>query len=62
MKGAWGHVSVAAYSGTLFICSVVVFTELKTLQGHRLIKRECQQGPVVSLFLECGTSVILPFP
>lgn len=62
MKGAWEHVSVAEYSGTLFICSVVVSIELNTLQGHRLIKRECQQGHVVSLFLESGASAILPFP
>lgn len=61
MKGAWEHVSVAAYSRTLFICSVVVFIELKTLQGHGLTKRERQQGHVVNLFLECGASVILPF-
>lgn len=62
MKGAWEHVSVAAYSGTLFICSVGVFIELKTLQGHRLIKRDCRQGHVVSFFLKCGASAILPFP
>lgn len=62
MKGAWQHVSVAECSGTLFICSIVVSVELNTLQGHRLTKRECQQRRVVSLFLESGASVILPFP
>lgn len=38
------------------------FIELKTLQGHRLIKRECWQGHMLSLFLECGDSAYIRIP
>lgn len=61
MKGAWENVAEGAYCGTL-IYSIVVFIKLKRLQGQGLIKWECWQGHVVSLLVERGASVVLPFP
>lgn len=39
-----------------------IFIELKTLQGHRLLKRECWQRHMLSLFLEYGASAHVPSP
>lgn len=39
-----------------------IFIEMKTLQGQRLSRKECWQGHVLSLFLECGASAHVPIP
>lgn len=54
--------SAAAFTTEQIDGALEVFIELKTLQGHRLIKKECRQGHMLSLFLECGASARIPIP
>lgn len=56
LKGAWECMSAAAFTIEQRDGILEIFIELKTLQGHRLTKRKCWQGHMLSLFLEYGAS------
>lgn len=54
--------SAAAFTTEQRDGALEIFIKLKTLQGHRLLKRECWQGHMQSLFLEYGASAHVPRP
>lgn len=62
VKDAWECMSAAAFTTQQRDGVLEIFIEVKTLQGHRLSRKECWQGHVLSLFLECGASAHVPIP
>lgn len=62
MKDAWECMSAAAFTAEQRDGVLDIFIDLKTLKGHRLTKRECWQGHMLSLFLECGASAHVLVP